>query len=187
MISPQQKQEIYERAMRTFTEWYGERKMLDSGACLYLNQVAMREIALTGERVILQAGTMLWRIVPNSADDGRLATHFGYQFGLDEPFSQAAMAEGGLPEIHIWCALPDYRELVDFSTGYLPQVAKKQHGYTWWTEAPPAYVWGRPPADAFYEPSREAIRFAWNFIMGKLVDDGIARAMAEKVNATALV
>ena len=160
-------QELYEEAMRIFGDWYN-LDMLDQGACLYLSQVAMRVLIEDGRRPVLQAGTLLWRMVDESDDDGISPTHFGYQWSPEDPFSKAALHAGKLPELHVWVALPDEGlVIVDFSTGRIPTVAKQRHGYEWKAAAPPQYVFGAPPPGAVYHPSIQAIKFAWRFILAK--------------------
>lgn len=167
MISDSEKRDIFQAAKGVMLEWYGEH-LADQGACLYWAQTTMRELALRGYTPLLQAGTMLWRIVPPSQDDGIRPTHFGYEWTPDEPFSQKALAAGLLPELHIWVAVRETQELVDFSTAYLPRIAKERYGFEWNTELPPEYIFGRPPEDAFYRPLLPAIKFVWGFIAQKL-------------------
>src|SRR5271169_3782454 len=169
MISQEEKQSIFEAARATMLDWYGY-ELSQKGACIYWNQCAMRELYLRGHKPVLQAGDMLWRIVPTAQDDGTVATHFGYEWTPQDPFSQQAMTAGLLPEVHIWCGLLDTQDLVDFSTGTLPQVAKEQHGYDWHTDKPPEYVFGRPSDDAFYRPNIEATLYVYRFIMEKFTE-----------------
>jgi hypothetical protein len=79
-----------------------------------------------------------------------------------------AVARGLLPEVHVWCALPTENCIVDFSTGYLPKIAKERHGFTWHTDQPPEYIFGEPAGDAFYRPLVPAIRYVWGFILEKM-------------------
>lgn len=168
MIDDATKQEIYEAARATFIEWYGEELMTSKqGCCLYWNQVAMRELAMRGYTPLLMAGTMLWRIVPKEQDDGITATHFGFEWSPTHPFSVAMINQGLLPEVHIWCAVKETYDLVDFSTGDLPEVGAK-HGHVWRTERPPRYLFGAPPEDASYNANVPATRYIWRFILEKL-------------------
>lgn len=167
MITQDEKQRIFEAAQAVMFDWYGE-KLAQQGACLYWNQVAMRELAMRGHNPLLQAGDMHWCMVATQYDDGEQPTHFGYEFDLTQPFSKDALAKGLFPECHVWCALPKENCLIDFSTGYLAQVAKEQHGYDWQAPMPPEYVFGAPPSGAIYHPKVSAIRFVWRFIAEKL-------------------
>jgi hypothetical protein len=72
MTTPSERQSIFEDARATMREWYGEH-LAEQGACLYWNQCAMRELAMRGHQPLLQAGDMLWRIIPDSRDDGQIA------------------------------------------------------------------------------------------------------------------
>lgn len=168
--------------MSWFQENYGH-KLAQQGACLYINQAAMRELHLRGHRVILQAGDMHWRMVHPDRDDGIQATHFGYEFDTSQPFSQDALARGLFPECHVWAALPDENCIVDFSTGYLPHIAETQHGYTWTAQPPPPFVFGVPPSGAVYVPKLDAIRFVWKFIAEKVVDGEQREEMLQRLTA----
>lgn len=161
------KQAIYDEARALLVDWYGAA-LAEQGACLYWTQVTMRTLAAHGERPVLQAGDMLWPVVEPHADDGARPTHFGYQWSPEEPFSQDALARGELPEVHIWCALPDRGEIVDFSTGSFKRLCRERHGLPWETEDPPLYLWAKePPPLVLYQPVVEAVRFVWGFILAK--------------------
>lgn len=181
-IHPDEKREIFEAARAQMRAWYGP-EMEMQGACLYWNQVAMRELALRGYKPILQAGDLLWKIVPDSMDDGIAAQYFSYEWSPHEALSVAQIASGHLPEIHIWCGLPETGDCVDFSVSALPKLAKEQHGYEWRTDAPPEYVFGQPPADAVYRPNVEAIRFVWRFIANKMAPPGVREKILQMVEA----
>lgn len=168
MIPTDTKHEIYLAARATMREWYGER-MERQASCLYWNQCSMRELAIRGYTPLMHAGTLMWRIVPDVLDDGRMATHFGYEWSPDDPFSIAATSAGLLPEVHVWTMVKETGDLVDFSTGYFPTDAKK-HGLKWGTEPPPLYIFGEPPTDAHYKATPEATRYMWRFILEKLCD-----------------
>jgi len=167
MISQYEKTEIVAACRQTFREWYGE-DLARQGACLYWNQVVMRELALRGHRPVLQAGDLWWRIVSLEQDDGISPTHFSYEFDLAQPFSQDALARGLFPECHTWAALPDERMIVDLSVRYLPDVARERHQLRWEAPLPPDYVFGGVPLGACYVPKLEAIKFVWRFIAEKM-------------------
>jgi hypothetical protein len=170
MISQAERRDIWMSATATMREWYGD-SLAQQGACLYWNQIAMRELAMRGYRPVLQAGDMHWRIVSPQHDDGECATHFGYEFDLSQPFSQEALARGLFPECHVWACLPEENCLVDFSVSYLPKLAKERHGYNWLAPLPPAYVFGGVPMGAIYIPKVDAIKFVWRFIAAKLAPE----------------
>jgi hypothetical protein len=93
-------------------------------------------------------------------------THFTYEWSPHRPESLAALKLGLLPEIHLWIALPDQNEMVDFSTKWLPRQAAKA-GLVWRTEPPPDFLWcgfDDLPGGVVYRPDLEAIQFALNFI-----------------------
>lgn len=181
MITIREKLSIWSAAMTWFHAQYGQ-SMAMQGACLYLNQAAMREIALRGYRVILQAGDMHWCMVDEAHDDGRQDTYFGYEFDLSQPFSQDALARGLFPECHVWAAIPEERCIVDFSTPYLPIVAEQRHGYKWTAPLPPEYVFGGIPRGAIYTPKAEAIKFVWRFIAEKMMPPDQREEILQSLN-----
>ena len=161
-------QELYDEARRHITDWYGGESFMASGACLYWTQAAMTALSKRGRRACLQAGSLHWRIVPESEDDGVSPTHFAYEWSPRSQISSSAIARCQLPEVHIWAGLPDTNEIVDFSTGYLKKIAEDSLGLKWRTADPPQFVFGKPPDDAIYHPNRESTLFVFNFIMEKM-------------------
>ena len=163
------KEELYQEARALMLKWYGQQMIDTPGACLYWTQVAMNILHRRGERVIFQAGTMLWPCLND--DHGDRPTHFGYEWTPDEPFSKQALAMGQLPEVHMWAALPDRGEIVDFSTAGFKRIAKEHHGLPWETPDPPLYIWGQPPERTLYKPIKEAIVFMLRWIVRKQLTD----------------
>jgi hypothetical protein len=132
-----------------------------NGSCLYWTLTGMGTLLSLGYRAIIQAGSMSWPIVPAHLDDGMQPTHFSYEWSPWREESQAALKLGLLPEIHIWIALPDVKELVDFSTKWLPRQAARE-GSIWGTAPPPDFLWCGVedlPAGVVYKPDMEAIQF----------------------------
>jgi hypothetical protein len=167
------KDQIFQEVRQLFVSWYGEH-LADKGACLYWTQCGMRVFKKHGRRAVLQAGTMLWQVL-NDITIPEVPTHFGYQWDPCDEFSQEQMKRGLLPEIHIWIALPDENQIVDFSTGSFKKLCMEQHGLPWETPDPPEYFWGSPEELAqlgqiAYWPNRQAIDFAWRFILEKFYD-----------------
>lgn len=160
------KDEIYKEARALLLKWYGEKMLAEPGACLYWTQVAMNILHNRGERVVFQAGTMLWTCTkPDLA--------FGYEWTPDEPFSREALAVGQLPEVHMWCALPDRNEIIDFSTSGFKRIAQEQHGFNWDTPDPPLYLWGWPPQGSFYRAIPEATIFMLHWIVKKQTEEAV--------------
>lgn len=134
------------------------------GECLYWTHAACTVLRMAGYRAILQAGTMNWLINPNP--DAPI-THFTYQWEPESEASKARIVIGVLPEIHIWCALPDLNEIVDFSTCDFRKVAESTHALKWHTEDPPSYLWcnaSQLPEGVHYKAELEAIRFIFKFL-----------------------
>ena len=110
-------------------------------ACLYWARAVEHVLTSMGHRAIIQAGTMHWPIVRPEDDDGVSATHFSYMWEPDSPVSQRAVALGFLPEMHVWCALPDRQEIIDPTTQFLPQQTLETAGLAWREAEPPEYLW----------------------------------------------
>lgn len=113
------RRDVYQRVHRRYQEWYGADHM-KTGSCLYWTITGVGILISLGHRAIIQAGSMSWPILPVHLDDGEQSTHFTYEWSPWREESQAALRLGLLPEIHIWIGLPDFNELVDFSTKWLP-------------------------------------------------------------------
>jgi hypothetical protein len=162
-LSQQEKQRLYDKAKEKLIAWYGSGSA-GQGACLYWTQVGLIELQQAGFRVVLQAGQMSWPMVAPELDDGRIATHFSYMWSPDTEQSHAAIAAGKLPEMHTWVALPITGELVDFSTGLFPTLARDRCGAQWTAAPPPLFLWGRPPDGVIYRPNRQATLYADRFL-----------------------
>ena len=137
-------------------------------SCLYHAAFASLAIAKRGVRAILQAGGASWRFKARETDDGTGSTHFSYVFNLTEPSSAARMKSGGLPECHVWCAIPASGEIIDLTTGFLPELlAESLPNETWTEQLPPPYFWGPPEEfrDGWsYAANMEATLLAYRFL-----------------------
>lgn len=141
-----------------FALWYPDTE--DEGACLHWAHAGCCILRLCGYRAILNAGSMNWPI--NIGAPEPIPTHFSYEWHPQDAPSVAAVAAGNMPEIHIWCALPDTNEIVDFSTGSFRKLATERHGLTWNAPDPPPYLWAKAnhlPRGVYYRPDIGAIRF----------------------------
>jgi len=128
MIRPD-KFAIYQEANALFRGCTATNRCLPYGACLYWAQVICDAYAF-GLYPCLQAGSMLWRMVPDALDDGTRDYALRFVWSPDSARSRAQIAEGGMPEIHIWCGLVQTQEIVDFSIGGLMEGAKLR-GLKW--------------------------------------------------------
>lgn len=108
-------------------------------ACLDWAALTVQELSRHGERCLLQAGSLYWPCA--AQDDGVSPTHFGYLWEARSATTRERLALGLLPEIHVWAALPDRREIVDLTTRYLPQQARSCAGLEWTAPPPPDYLW----------------------------------------------
>lgn len=114
------------------------------GLCLYWAYYGLRALRVRGIPACLQAGDLDWLRVSRQHYDEHPedhATHWAYHWSPQHPLSRQAVAEGNLPEIHIWLGIVSTQELVDFSTGMLPEVCRRVSGWDWPGEKPPAYLW----------------------------------------------
>lgn len=157
---------IYNEAKQLLADWYPGAGIGARGDCLYWTQAGMNILLKHGKRPVLQAGDMLW---PCAVDTGSNNTHFGYEWSPHCPFSMEKVRQGLLPEVHIWIALPDDGELIDFSTGYFKKIAT-ENGLEWNLPDPPLFVWGVPPSNTRYRPHIPAIDFVWRFIICNCID-----------------
>lgn len=160
------KTEIFETVQRTMN---GKDKAL-SRSCFGWALETCKEIERTTERrCILQAGSAYWPLCPVSEDDGVRPLRYGYEWQpLTRPAAQIAktVLTGILPEIHVWAALPDRMEIVDFTTGLWPEAAKQNLGLEWLApHKPPRFFWGTADdlkalgENAEYRPAWDAIKF----------------------------
>jgi hypothetical protein len=162
------KQQIYREVVNRFDAWYpSEEDQQRDGACMYWNFIGGLIFQRHGIRAILQAGDMLW---PAFEDDGVNITHFGYEWSPTDEGSIAAHILGLFPEIHVWLAIPERQEIVDFSVKYLPEAARRD-GKVWVKPRPPEFLWATEaemPEGVVYRPKIGAC--LW--LHQRLVKDG---------------
>lgn len=159
-MNDSQKQSVYRAVCELYQQRYGEDHM-SRGSCMYWANCGGTILRTMGLRVLPQAGSMQWPILPKHLDDGKKDTHFTYLWSPNDPASKFAVAMGQLPEIHVWLGLPDENMIVDFSTKFFPQQAE-EYGLKWQTPLPPDFLW--TPADQLpervhYVPDMDAIAF----------------------------
>jgi len=160
------RQRIFELVQRLFKERHADIE--PHRACAYLAKIGMEVLSRYPRfyRPVLQAGTMQWEIVPKQLDDGVRGTHFAFKWSPTDFNSILAMASGGIPEMHVWIALPDTNEIVDFSTGTFPAFVSTL-GMEWLAPKPPDFLWqdvSQAAAEGhFYEPNEVATRYALSF------------------------
>lgn len=160
---PSKKDVIYRRVQDRMRRWYGEDKWASGMACLYWMHAGLVTLAQHGIECLPAAGTAQWEIQP---DDGQMS-HFGFEWDGDpnaELRRQVALSGGStpLPEMHCWIWIPKTQEVVDFSAGYVPTLAKAM-GFEWKAEPPPTYIWARVQSlypRAIYFPDRDATKLA---------------------------
>ena len=134
---------------------------IESGGCVFQAAAIIEVAARSGIKLVLQAGTAMWPFCdPETAPEPE-PTHFSYVWeGLNHPAVRARIAQGLLPEIHVWAADPATQAIVDTTIREWPTQAKLRAGFAWKLPPPPDFLWGRPPADVVYKPDRDATIFA---------------------------
>ena len=132
------------------------------GLCLYYTHHVASILHEHGLSPLIQAGSLQWpRIMPDE-DDGVSATHFAYMWSPRSISSLAAMCTGALPEMHVWAALANTQELIDFSTRHIKAHAAT-FGFSWSAPNPPSYLWAtfdHIPDRVVYTPNRDATLLA---------------------------
>jgi hypothetical protein len=155
---------LYEKAKLRMEREYGSQ-MLDQAACLYWAECGLVTLFEAGLYPQPQAGTMQWPCVPAEEDDGICNSHFGFQWDPESEVSRNQVRRSLLPEIHIWLALAETHEIVDFSIGNLHKTCERQQpAIKWRTPVPPPFVWGAPPDRVVYHATVEAVRFLYVFV-----------------------
>lgn len=152
-----EKRDIYHEVRAQLRNWYPEER--EHGSCFYWAHAGWRVLTEYGFDVLFQAGSMSWPMVPKDRWFSEAITHFSYLWSPESERSQQAMAIGKMPEIHIWLALPQRLEIVDFSTGTLPLAAETQQQFKWTGPRPPDFLWttfDRLPEGVFYKADKEA-------------------------------
>lgn len=133
---------------------------VEGGRCLYYSAAALLLFKNLGVDACLQAGSLSWPMIRMEEDDGVSPTHFSYMWEGLTAKNLTRLASGLLPEIHVWVALPKERQVVDFSTGELPEEARRLK-VTWTGPTPPDYLWDTcAPAYVRYVPDMVATQIA---------------------------
>ena len=136
------------------------------GLCIYWAAATVATLMKQGIRTAIQAGTAYWPRVPRNewvTDD---CAHFGYKWeGASSPLDQVSISMGNLPEMHIWAAILDTRELIDMTTWSWPAACKRMLGMDWQGSKPPNYFWAnKPPAGVIYKVNLRATLYAFRVV-----------------------
>ena len=144
------------------------------GMCPYWALAVVKAAAKHGKRLVLQAGSMQWRIVPPQLDDGVSANAFAYMWSPNEPVSRRAIQMGALPEVHVWAADPATQEIIDLSTRDFKRLAENQFGLKWGTKDPPRVLWvNQQEYMAMPDPTYRADSQATMFVLSLLRKKGL--------------
>jgi hypothetical protein len=162
------RKDIYSGVQRRMERWYGPSHA-NGRACLYWMHAGLVTLSQRGITAYPAAGTAYFQFRPGP--DGSKDTHFGFEWQGPDAGRRFAPGESLMPEeIHCWIWLPHHMEVVDFSAGHVPVLAKEM-GFEWEIEPPPPFVWGDPrsllPRFVYY-PFRDATQLAMaNLIASK--------------------
>ncbi len=159
-MNPKNADRIFQRVKTKMRRWYGGEYI--EKRCLYWMQTGMAVLNGLGIKCSPAAGSAYWKL---QEDDGKMS-HFGFEWmGADGEARRKAVlpdASTSLPETHCWIWLPTGREVVDFSTGYVPEMAKEL-GFEFKSSPPPKYIWAKPESlwpRFIYKPNKDATRLA---------------------------
>lgn len=136
-------------------EWIGSQ-------CLWWATFTVNTLNGAGIPAQIQAGSAYWPRLRPDQDDGVSNTHFGYEY-TPGPKNLHKIVAGHLPEIHCWAAIVKENVIIDVTTQYWPDNAKRLCGYDWPGVLPPSFVWCRAdqlPDGVRYRPNLEAIKNA---------------------------
>lgn len=135
-------------------------------SCLYLAGAVIQVAAAHDIHLVLQAGSASWSLYPQpELIPEPTPTHFGYEWeGLNHPAVQVQLVQNRMPEMHVWAGDPVRQEIVDLTTWAWPQQAQRLAGLEWKTAAPPDFLWGKPPAVAYYQPMEDATLLAMRML-----------------------
>jgi hypothetical protein len=134
-----------------------------SALCLHWAVATRDAIQKRGTRAIIQAGTMMWPRLRHEDDDGVVNTHFSYVWEPDSEITKQRIAARQLPEMHVWCAIPNPPQIIDLTTRFFRQRCERVTGMNWTAPEPPQYLWVTPdtlPQNVVYRPEVSAIRLA---------------------------
>lgn len=143
------------------------------GLCLYYAHHTASVLWRHRYQAVIQAGSMQWPRVRREEDDGRMNTHFGYEWSPQRPESAMSVALGNLPEMHVWVGIVDRQEVVDFTTRHL-KTSAEAIGMPWTADDPPRHLWcpaNDLPDWVQYRPNRDASVYA-NIILKRLFNPG---------------
>lgn len=141
--------------------------MDEKSGCLFLSLCVILVAQKYGLRLVPQAGSASWERVTPEQDDGICNTHFSYVWEPHSPNTQMALLMGLLPEMHVWAADPVAQEIIDLTTGDIPEQCEKLTGMDWPGNRPPDYIWHRGgdfPDGCFYEVDRVATEIAVQYM-----------------------
>ena len=156
------KEEIVKLARARFNSW--GLTVPPAHSCLYWAAAIIGEAGLNGVRLSLQAGSASFLMVPPHLDDGNIPTHFSYQWDDKNSVVRQYQDKNLLPEMHVWAADVENKEIVDLTTCFLPELCIKA-GFRWHCKEPPDFLWSNTLPDGWvYRPNLPATKLAAQLI-----------------------
>lgn len=132
--------------------------------CLYWAAAVMMAGKEHNRKLILQAGSASFLFLKQEEDDGKSPTHFSYMWEGNTRFVHMGGNNISLPEMHIWCADVERKEVVDLTTRFLKEDTLAA-GFRWTAADPPRYLWNsKLPKGWAYQPNREATMLAYGLM-----------------------
>lgn len=121
------------------TEYCEQHKWPIEGCCLPYSVIGVEVLKGMGVRAVVQAGTACFRIVDHKDDNGVKNTYLSYLWSPDSELSRMALDNDEMPEMHVWIAIPDSNEVIDFTTRHIKRLCDRGDRFInleW-----PEYVW----------------------------------------------
>lgn len=165
-LPPETKERIVREARRLFRARFPD--VAEGAACLYLTLCVIEVAYHQGIKLSPQAGSASWRRVRPDQDDGVCCTHFSYMWEPDNPQTMWRLTMGMLPEMHVWAADPERREIIDLTTRDLPQQCSELAHMDWPGDKPPDHLWcgfEGLPEGTHYTADRLATSIAGNLMV----------------------
>jgi hypothetical protein len=141
-------------------------------ACLYWAHYTVEVLKALGIRAVIQAGSASWPRLRPDQDNGVAPTHHSYVWEPDSATTKARLAAVGMPELHVWAAIPARGEIIDMTTRFWPEQCRLIQRLDWPGDKPPTYFWGTAdevPDGVVYTPDMTAIALALHLLNGGLL------------------
>lgn len=138
-----------------------------SGPCLFWAVCSRITAKFYGVDISYQAGSMSWPAVRYTEEEGGGTDNLEYIWSPDTVLSSVAIAQGMLPEVHVWTEWGD--RMLDLSGEAFPLRYASLGGKEWSLSKPPAIIYGHTVDvesvyGCSYTPNLEALYFVQPFL-----------------------